>query len=227
MTINNKQIEFGLDTFGDLAFDDQTHQRISYSQSLRNIIAEGKLADEVGVDILALGEHHREEYAISSPDTVLAALAMVTKRIKLGTGVTVLSSDDPVRVYERFATVDALSNGRAQIMLGRGSFTESFPLFGYDLQDYEELFEEKVAMFYELLKGEPLTWKGKFTQSLENAEVYPKLEGTLLSSYASHHWRGACAICPLCTTLSKSNAANGQTDSSGRDAFPWGDCGDG
>ncbi|MBO6419053.1 LLM class flavin-dependent oxidoreductase [Enterococcus gallinarum] len=179
MTINNKQLEFGLDTFGDLAFDDQSHQRISYSQSLRNIIAEGKLADEVGVDILALGEHHREEYAISSPDTVLAALAMVTKRIKLGTGVTVLSSDDPVRVYERFATVDALSNGRAQIMLGRGSFTESFPLFGYDLQDYEELFEEKVAMFYELLKGEPLTWKGKFTQSLENAEVYPKPEGTL------------------------------------------------
>jgi probable LLM family oxidoreductase len=179
MTINLDQLEFGLDTFGDLAFDDQTKQRLSYGQSLRNIVEEGKLADKVGIDIIALGEHHREEYAISSPDTVLAALAMVTERIKLGTGVTVLSSDDPVRVYERFSTINALSNGRAQIMLGRGSFTESFPLFGYDLQDYEELFEEKVAMFHELLKEEPLTWEGKFTQSLKNVEVYPKLEGKL------------------------------------------------
>ncbi len=153
MTINHRNLEFGLDTFGDLAFDDTTKERISYSESLRNIVAEGKLADEVGIDVIALGEHHREEYSISSPDTVLAALAMVTKTIKLGTGVTVLSSDDPVRVYERFATVDALSNGRAQIMLGRGSFTESFPLFGYDLQDYEELFEEKTAMFSELKKA--------------------------------------------------------------------------
>mgnify|MGYP000431410520 FL=1 len=183
MTINHRNLEFGLDTFGDLAFDDTTKERISYSESLRNIVAEGKLADEVGIDVIALGEHHREEYSISSPDTVLAALAMVTKTIKLGTGVTVLSSDDPVRVYERFATVDALSNGRAQIMLGRGSFTESFPLFGYDLQDYEELFEEKTAMFSELRKGKPLTWEGKFTQSLKNADVFPKIEGHQLDTY--------------------------------------------
>lgn len=183
MTINHRNLEFGLDTFGDLAFDDTTKERISYSESLRNIVAEGKLADEVGIDVIALGEHHREEYSISSPDTVLAALAMVTNTIKLGTGVTVLSSDDPVRVYERFATVDALSNGRAQIMLGRGSFTESFPLFGYDLQDYEELFEEKTAMFSELRKGKPLTWEGKFTQSLKNADVFPKIEGHQLDTY--------------------------------------------
>ena len=183
MTINHRNLEFGLDTFGDLAFDDTTKERISYSESLRNIVAEGKLADEVGIDVIALGEHHREEYSISSPDTVLAALAMVTKTIKLGTGVTVLSSDDPVRVYERFATVDALSNGRAQIMLGRGSFTESFPLFGYDLQDYEELFEEKTAMFSELRKGKPLTWEGKFTQSLKNAKKKKKIEGHQLDTY--------------------------------------------
>lgn len=177
--IDSNELIFGLDTFGDVAYDDQTQERLSYGQSLRNIVEEGKLADQLGIDVIALGEHHREEFSISSPDTVLAALAMETENITLGTGVTVLSSDDPVRVYERFATVDALSNGRAQIMLGRGSFTESFPLFGYDLRDYDDLFEEKIALFIELLKGEPITWQGRFTQSLENMQVYPKIEGDL------------------------------------------------
>lgn len=177
--INSNKLIFGLDTFGDVAYDEHTQERLGYGQSLKNTVEEGKLADQLGIDVIALGEHHREEYAISSPDTVLAALAMVTKNITLGTGVTVLSSDDPVRVYERFATLNALSNGRAQIMLGRGSFTESFPLFGYDLRDYEDLFEEKIALFNELLKGEPVTWQGRVTQTLENAQVYPKMEEKL------------------------------------------------
>lgn len=179
MAIDIENFIFGLDTFGDVAYNDETKERMSYEESLRMIVEEGKLADELGIDVIALGEHHRKEYAISSPDTVLAALAMVTKNITLGTGVTVLSSDDPVRVYERFATVDALSNGRAQVMLGRGSFTESFPLFGYDLQDYNELFEEKIALFHQLLANEPVTWEGKFTQSLTNTQVYPKLSKRL------------------------------------------------
>ena len=173
------KILFGLDTFGDVAFNDETNKRLTYDESLRMIIEEGKLADKLGIDVLALGEHHRKEYSISSPDTVLAALAMVTENITLGTGVTVLSSDDPVRLYERFATIDALSNGRAQVMLGRGSFTESFPLFGFDLQDYNELFEEKIAMFNELIKNKPITWEGKFTQSLTNQEIYPQMSKKL------------------------------------------------
>lgn len=177
--IDSNNLTFGLDTFGDIAYDEQTGERWNYTQSLRNIVEEGKLADQVGVDVFALGEHHRAEYVISSPDTVLAALATVTENITLGTGVTILSSDDPVRVYERFSTINALSNGRAQIMLGRGAFTESFPLFGYDVRNYEDLFEEKVALFNELLKGEPVTWEGHLTQSLENVQLYPKIEGQL------------------------------------------------
>lgn len=167
--------EFGLDTFGDIPYN-QAGKRVSDAEALRLTIEEGRLADQMGVDILAIGEHHRKEYAISSPEIVLGALATVTKTIKLSTGVTVLSSDDPVRVYERFATLDALSNGRAQVMLGRGSFTESFPLFGYDLQQYNELFEEKLALYHELITKERVTWKGKLTQSLNEMQVYPKME---------------------------------------------------
>lgn len=176
MTQNTNEVKFGLDTFGDIAYDDVTKEKLSFEQSLKNIIEEVKLADELGVDYIALGEHHREEYSISSPDTVLAAASQVTENIILGTGVTVLSSDDPVRLYERFATVHALSNGRAQVMLGRGSFTESFPLFGYDLNDYHELFEEKIALFDEIVHNQPVTWEGKLTQSLDNVEVFPKLD---------------------------------------------------
>lgn len=173
--MNVDRIQFGLDTFGDVAHDSKTGERITYEESLRNIVEEGKLAEEVGVDILALGEHHRKEYSISSPEIILAALASVTSKITLGTGVTVLSSDDPIRLYQRFATLDAISNGRTQVMLGRGSFTESYDLFGYDLQEYDELFEEKIALFDELIKGGPVTWEGKHTPSLDQVDVFPKM----------------------------------------------------
>lgn len=166
---------FGLDSFGDLAVD-KTGKLMSYADSIRLVVKEAVLADKLGVDVIALGEHHRSEYAISSPETVLAGIATKTKRIKLASGVTVLSSDDPVRVFERFSTLDALSNGRAQVILGRGSFTESFPLFGYDLRDYEVLFEEKIDLFSKLLKEEPVTWEGTTRAALDNADVFPKTE---------------------------------------------------
>ena len=172
-------ILFGIDTFGELALDQHTNQPMSTEDSLKLVVEEGILADQLGIDVIALGEHHREEYAITSPDIVLAALSQVTKNIILGTGVTVLSSDDPIRVYQRFATIDALSDGRAQVMMGRGSFIESFPLFGYDLQNYNELFEEKLQLFDEILKGKPLNWEGQFTPSLNNIEVFPKIKNKL------------------------------------------------
>ena len=140
------ELEFGLDTFGDVPEDDNG-TLLSYAAAIRQVVEEAVLADRLGVDVIALGEHHRPEYAISTPETVLAGIATRTDRIKLASGVTVLSSDDPVRVFQRFATVDALSSGRAQVILGRGSFTESFPLFGYDLADYDLLFEEKIELF--------------------------------------------------------------------------------
>lgn len=166
-------IQFGLDTFGDLPSNDKGEQ-LSHPEALRQVLDEAILADKLGVDVIALGEHHRPEYSISSPETVLAGIATRTKRIKLASGVTVLSSDDPVRVFQRFATVDALSNGRAQVILGRGSFTESFPLFGYDLRDYDTLFEEKINLFSELLKETPVTWQGTTRAPLDNADVFPK-----------------------------------------------------
>ena len=153
MTATNKLV-FGLDTFGDVPDNPANDLPVSYSVALKQIIKEAKLADNIGIDVIALGEHHRPEYAISSPDTMLVAIATITKNIKLSTGVTVLSSDDPDRVYERFATLDNISDGRAQIMLGRGSFTESFPLFGYNLENYDALFEEKMALFNKLRDGE-------------------------------------------------------------------------
>lgn len=173
---------FGLDSFGDLATDD-TGKLMSHAASIRLVVEEAILADKLGVDIIALGEHHREEYAISSPEMVLSAIASKTKHIKLASGVTVLSSDDPVRVFERFSTLDAVSGGRAQVILGRGSFTESFPLFGYDLRDYEALFEEKVELFSKLLTEQPVTWSGTLTQSLDEADVYPKTESGKLDTY--------------------------------------------
>ena len=130
-----QHLEFGLDTFGDVPQDD-TGAPVSYARAIRQVVDEAVLADAIGVDVIALGEHHRPEYSISTPETVLAGIATQTSRIRLASGVTVLSSDDPVRVFQRFATVDALSHGRAEVILGRGSFTESFPLFGYDLRDY-------------------------------------------------------------------------------------------
>ncbi|NQX18209.1 LLM class flavin-dependent oxidoreductase [Rathayibacter sp. VKM Ac-2857] len=171
-------IIFGLDTFGDVPSDDSGAQ-VSHARSLRALVDEAVLADRLGVDVFTVGEHHRAEYSVSSPETVLAGLATVTSRIRLGSGVTVLSSDDPVRVFQRFATVHALSSGRAEVILGRGSFTESFPLFGYDMADYEVLFEEKVELFSQLLREEPVTWSGTTRAPLVDAEVYPRTEGGL------------------------------------------------
>lgn len=168
-------IEFGLDTFGDITRD-QDGELLSGAQTIRNVVAQAELADTVGVDFFGVGEHHRREFAVSSPEMVLAAIAARTERIRLGTAVTVLSSDDPVRVFERFSTLDALSGGRAEVVLGRGSFIESFPLFGYDLRDYDRLFEEKLELFVELLKEEPVTWSGSLRPSLDNADVFPKTE---------------------------------------------------
>jgi probable LLM family oxidoreductase len=173
---------FGLDTFGDVPEDDEG-RLVSDAAAIRQVIEEAVLADQLGVDAIALGEHHRPEYSISTPETVLAAIAARTERIKLGSGVTVLSSDDPVRVYQRFATVDAISNGRAEVILGRGSFTESFPLFGYDLQDYDVLFEEKLQLFTQLLDEKPVTWNGTTRAALENADVYPKTESGRLKTW--------------------------------------------
>src|SRR6202012_1447848 len=142
----------------------------------RNVIEEGVLSDQLGIDFIGLGEHHRADFAISSPEVALAAIAARTKRIRLGSAVTVLSSDDPIRVFQRFSTVDAVSSGRAEVILGRGSFTESFPLFGFDLKQYEELFEEKLDLFAALLKQEPVTWQGNLRPPLKGQPVYPPIE---------------------------------------------------
>lgn len=176
MTRNTQpKITFGLDSFGDLPTD-ADGKLMTHAAAIRQVVDEAILADRLGIDAIALGEHHRADFAISSPEMVLAGIATQTKNIQLASGVTVLSSDDPVRVFERFATLDALSNGRAQVILGRGSFTESFPLFGYDLQDYEILFEEKIALFAELIKEKPVTWNGTTRASLDKADVFPKTE---------------------------------------------------
>ncbi|MFD7232624.1 LLM class flavin-dependent oxidoreductase [Streptomyces sp. NPDC059881] len=173
---------FGLDTFGDVPTDDSGHP-VSDARAIRLVLDEAVLAEETGVDVLALGEHHRPEFAISSPETVLAGIATRTSRIRLSSGVTVLSSDDPVRVFQRFSTVDALSNGRAEVILGRGSFTESFPLFGYDLSDYDVLFEEKIELFAKVLEEKPVTWSGTTRASLKDADVFPRTESGHLSTW--------------------------------------------
>lgn len=171
----NRKILYGLDTFGDVNVDAEGKPQ-SAGQVIRDLVDQAILADELGIDAINVGEHHRDDFAVSAPDTVLAGIATVTKNIKLGTGVTVLSSDDPVRVFQRFATIDALSHGRAEITAGRGSFTESFPLFGYDLANYHVLFEEKLELLVELLKEHAVTWSGTTRSSLSNQEVYPKTE---------------------------------------------------
>ncbi|ROS20798.1 putative LLM family oxidoreductase [Rathayibacter sp. PhB127] len=174
--MSTHEIKFGVDTFGDVtAAADGT--LLSHGQVLRDVVEEGVLADEVGLDFFGVGEHHRADFAVSAPDVVLAAIAAKTERIHLGSAVTVLSSDDPVRVYQRFATLDGLSNGRAEVILGRGSFTESFPLFGLDLSQYEVLFEEKLELFHELVQGGPVTWQGTVRPALTEQSVYPTMEG--------------------------------------------------
>ncbi|KRF15922.1 LLM class flavin-dependent oxidoreductase [Nocardioides sp. Soil796] len=175
-------VKLGLDTFGDVTVDpDGT--KLSHAEVLRNVVDEIVLADQVGVDAFGVGEHHRDDFAVSAPDVVLAAAASRTERIILGTAVTVLSSDDPIRVYERFATLDALSNGRAEVTLGRGSFTESFPLFGLDLADYEVLFEEKLDLFAALRREDAVSWKGTTRPPLEPTHVFPKTERGTLSTW--------------------------------------------
>ncbi len=155
-----ERLEFGIDTFGDVTAGPDG-ALLPHDQVIRNLIDEAVLADEVGLDAIGLGEHHRDDFAVSAPDMVLAGIATRTTRLKLATAVTVLSSDDPVRVFERFSTLDALSNGRAELIAGRGSFIESFPLFGYDLADYEALFEEKLAMLAQLIHGGRQSWTGR------------------------------------------------------------------
>ena len=173
---------FGLDTFGDVEFG-VDGQPVSQAEAIRQVVAEGVLADQVGVDYFGVGEHHRAEMAVSAPDVVLAAIAGQTERIRLGTAVTVLSSDDPVRVFERFATLDAISRGRAEVTLGRGSFTESFPLFGYSLDDYEVLFSEKLDLFARLLDEKPVSWRGTVRPPLDAAVAYPPTESGRLPAW--------------------------------------------
>jgi len=177
-----QQLELGLDTFGDVtAGADGT--LLSHAQVIRNVIDEAVLADGLGVDFIGVGEHHRGDFAISSPEVVLAGIAGRTRRIRLGSAVTVLTSDDPVRVFQRFATLDALSQGRAEVILGRGSFTESFPLFGYDLSQYEELFAEKLDLFAALITQEPVTWQGSTRAALTRQRVFPTIESGSLKTW--------------------------------------------
>jgi probable LLM family oxidoreductase len=178
----NSNLVMGLDTFGDVPVAD-SGEPLSQAAAIRQVIDEAVVADQMGVDGIALGEHHRPEYSISSPETVLAGIAARTHRIRLASGVTVLSSDDPVRVFQRFATLDAISNGRAEAILGRGSFTESFPLFGYDLSDYDVLFEEKLDLFVKLLDEKPVTWSGTTRPALDEADVFPKTESGRLTTW--------------------------------------------
>jgi probable LLM family oxidoreductase len=169
-----KPFEIGLYSFAEITPDPRTNQRISAAERTRNLLEEIELADQVGLDVYGLGEHHREEYVSSAPEVILAAAAARTKRIRLSSAVTVLSSDDPVRVFQRFASLDLVSDGRAEIIAGRGSFIESFPLFGYDLNHYDDLFSEKLDLLLKLRESERITWEGQFRAPLDNLGVYPR-----------------------------------------------------
>jgi probable LLM family oxidoreductase len=174
-----QSIELGLDTFGDIQAGPDG-QELTHAQVIRNVIEESVLADEVGVYCIGLGEHHRPDFAISSPEVLLSAIAARTRRMRLASSVTVLSSDDPIRVFQRFSTVNAISGGRAEVILGRGSFTESFPLFGYDLSNYETLFDDKLDLFAAILENEPVMWQGQTRPPLTNQRIFPPIEtGTL------------------------------------------------
>ena len=172
-------MEFGIGMFGDLNYNQQTGNYQPASEKLQELIEQAKLADEIGIDIFSIGEHHREDYAVSSPEILLSALSTVTKRIVLGSGVSVLSSTDPVKLYQDFATIDLVSNQRAEIMAGRGSFIESFPLFGYDLKDYNGLFEEKLELLVHLNHNEIINWEGKHRAPIVDQTIYPRPEREL------------------------------------------------
>jgi probable LLM family oxidoreductase len=174
--------EFGLDTFGDVTLD-ASGAPAPQAQVLRDVIDEAVLADQLGLDCFGVGEHHRKDFAISAPEVMLAAIAGRTRRIALGSAVTVLSTDDPVRVFQRFSTLNAISNGRAEVILGRGSFTESYGLFGYDMSQYDLLFEEKLEVFAALVKGGPVTWQGTTRAALTDQIVYPPIERGALRTW--------------------------------------------
>jgi probable LLM family oxidoreductase len=173
---------FGLDTFGDRN-SDAGGNPLSHAQTIRNVVDEGVFAEQAGVDFFGIGEHHTPIFPMPAGDVALAAIAARTEKIRLGSAVTVLSSDDPVRVFQRYSTLDAISGGRAEVILGRGSSIDSFPLFGYDLADYEELFDEKATLFAELLKGGPVTWEGKTRAPLFSQDVVPHLESGPLPAW--------------------------------------------
>lgn len=177
-------MELGIGMFGDLQINANGEIQ-SAQQRLQEIIEEIKLMDEVGLDFFGMGEHHRPDYAVSSPEIILAAASTVTKNIKLGSAVSVLSSSDPVKLYQNFATVDLISNGRAELMAGRGSFIESFPLFGYNLQDYDELYEEKLELLLKINSEQKLSWKGKFRPELVNQTVLPRAVNDLLKIWVA------------------------------------------
>ncbi|MCU1384566.1 MAG: luciferase [Acidobacteria bacterium] len=168
-------IELGIDTFGDVTLDAAGHP-LQHAEVLRHVVEEAVLADRLGLQFFGVGEHHRADFAVSAPEVVLAAIAGRTSRIHLGSAVTVLSTDDPVRVYERFSTLDAISNGRAEVIVGRGSFTESFPLFGFDLAQYELLFEEHLELFAAILAEKPVTWTGQTRSGVRDQPIYPPIE---------------------------------------------------
>ena len=176
------QFQIGLDTFGDVTGGTDGTLR-TQAQVLRDVVAEAVLADDLGLDAFGVGEHHRRDFAISAPEVVLATIAGRTRRILLASAVTVLSTDDPVRVFQRFSTLDALSGGRAEVILGRGSFTESYPLFGYDLSRYGELFDDKLSLFAELLKGGPVTWTGSTRPPVSGVTVHPPIENGALRTW--------------------------------------------
>lgn len=177
-------IEFGLDTFGDVTID-SSGKRLSHAEVIRNVVKEGVLADEVGVDVFGIGEHHHEDFAISNPAVVLAAIAAQTSRIRLTSSVTVLAADDPVRVWEKYASLNALSNGRTEVTVGKGSFSDTFPLFGLNLEDYDTLFTEKLELWSMLITEGPITWSGTSRAPLENRKVFPLPDEKLLSWIAT------------------------------------------
>jgi len=176
-------LEFGLDTFGDVTAFGETAELLPHAQVIRNVIDEAVQAEAVGVDFFGVGEHHRSDFAVSAPEVVLSAIAARTSRIHIGTAVTVLSSDDPVRLFQRFATLDAISNGRAEVILGRGSFTESFPLFGFELSHYEELFEDKLDLFAALVRQDVVSWQGSTRPPLVEQQVFPPVEHGRLKTW--------------------------------------------
>lgn len=175
-------VEFGIETFGDVTLDKDGNPQ-SQAHVLRDVVEEARLADSLGINFFGVGEHHRDDFAISATDVVLSHIAALTKNIHLGSAVTVLSSEDPIRVFQRFSTLDALSNGRAEVIVGRGSFTESFPLFGLPLEQYEELFEEKLEIFTQLAATGEVTWQGTIRPPLNAQKVYPPVEGGVLKTW--------------------------------------------